>query len=81
MFEYAGRNTWEKPALSPETTQGKWSQSFYQVDDALTIKKYNDNQMMFMPFFSKAQNIVDGQEYDRGTSKAQIEEMLMPFIQ
>jgi hypothetical protein len=69
---------WEKSGQFWQDVRDVWSQKI-QEHDSLTINKHNGNQMMFMPFFSKAQKIVDGEEYDENTSKAKIKKMLIPF--
>jgi hypothetical protein len=70
---------WEKSGQFWQDVRDVWSQKI-QEHDSLTINKHNGNQMMFMPFFSKAQKIVDGEEYDENTSKAKIKKMLIPFV-
>lgn len=34
MLEYRGNNTWQNVVLSPQESQGKWTQAVFQVDDS-----------------------------------------------
>lgn len=47
---------------------------------SMIVKKKVDNNMMFMPFFMKAQAIIDGEEYESEQGKRDIRKMLAPFV-
>jgi hypothetical protein len=54
---------------------------FLKIPDALTIHKKHSQQYMFMPFFSQAQAIVDGEPYNSEQGKTDIRQLLTPFIE
>jgi hypothetical protein len=76
----AGELYWNKSKEYWTDVRSVW-EDLIDSNNSLVIHKKANNQYMFMPFFSKAQGIVDGEQYQSSTGKKVIRETLSPFIE
>ncbi|MEM0909690.1 MAG: DUF6607 family protein [Pseudomonadota bacterium] len=74
-----GDEYWEKSFVFWKDVRAVW-QDLMNKHQRIEISKVADKQYMFMPFFAKAQAIVEGAPYDSETGKEEIRDMLSPFI-
>lgn len=74
-----GDKYWEKSAAFWQDVRSVWA-DLMNKHERIQITKVVDKQYMFMPFFMKAQAIVDGADYDSEAGKEEIRDMLAPFI-
>jgi hypothetical protein len=74
-----GDEHWQKSSQFWQDVREVWAQKT-QTSDGLMINNRVGGQLMFMPFFAKAQTVVHGEKYDSNKGKQQIREMLIPFI-
>ena len=70
---------WEKSFVFWQDVRAVW-QELMNKYERIEIKKVADKQYMFMPFFMKAQAIVDGENYESEAGREEIINMLAPFI-
>jgi hypothetical protein len=75
-----GDEYWNKSKHYWADVRDVWK-TLIDEQDALTIHNKTGQQYMFMPFFNRAQAIVDGEPYDSEQGKTDIREMLTPFIE
>lgn len=79
--DFSGGDTyWDKSKNYWADVRHVWK-TLIDQHDALVIHKKANKQFMFMPFFSQAQAIVEGEPYDSEQGKKAIREMLTPFIE
>ncbi|MEP4889123.1 MAG: DUF6607 family protein [Aliiglaciecola sp.] len=76
----AGNTYWNKSEQFWSDVRAVWRQTIDE-NESIIIHKKVDGNFMFMPFFTLAQNIVDGQDYESTSGKLQIKKMLSPFIE
>ena len=74
-----GDEYWKKSGAFWADVRFVWN-DLMNKNESIVIQKKVDNSFMFMPFFSKAQKIVDGESYDSEQGRKAIREMLEPFI-
>ena len=74
-----GDDYWQKSGLFWADVRAVWAEL---IDDnrELVIHKRVGDQLMFMPFFMRAQAIADGEEYQSEQGRKDIREMLTPFV-
>lgn len=75
----AGDDYWQKSAQFWTDVRDVWRETI-SASNSIVINKKVDGNFMFMPFFAKAQSLVDGQAYNSNVSKTEIKKMLSPFI-
>jgi hypothetical protein len=76
----AGDEYWNKSKEYWSDVRSVW-EDFIDSNNSLVIQKKVNKQYMFMPFFNKAQAIVDGEKYQSSPGKKIIRETLVPFIE
>lgn len=76
----AGEQYWNKSKQYWSDVRSVWD-DLIDSNNSLVIHKKANNQYMFMPFFNKAQEIVDGEQYQSSPGKKIIRETLVPFIE
>ncbi|MBL4631205.1 MAG: hypothetical protein JKY14_08610 [Paraglaciecola sp.] len=76
----AGDHYWNGSKKYWSDVRSVWK-DLINSNDTLVIHKKANKQYMFMPFFSKAQAIVDGEKYRSSQGKKIIRETLVPFIE
>lgn len=75
----AGDDYWNKSQQYWSDVRSVWA-DLIDSNNSLVINKKANKQYMFMPFFTKAQEIVDGEKYQSSQGKKVIRETLAPFI-
>lgn len=75
----AGDEYWQKSQPFWSDVRAVWKDMIKQ-NKRLKIVKKVDKSYMFMPFFSKAQAVADGEAYNSEQGRKQIREMLKPFV-
>jgi hypothetical protein len=76
----AGDDYWNKSKQYWSDVRSVWA-DLIDSNNSLVIHKKANKQYMFMPFFNKAQAIVDGEKYQSSQGKKIIRETLAPFIE
>jgi hypothetical protein len=76
----AGDDYWNKSQQYWSDVRSVWA-DLIDSNNSLVIHKKANKQYMFMPFFTKAQEIVDGEKYQSSQGKKIIRETLVPFIE
>jgi hypothetical protein len=76
----AGDEYWNKSKEYWSDVRSVWD-DLIDNNTSLVIHKKVNKQYMFMPFFNKAQAIVDGEKYQSSPGKKIIRETLVPFIE
>jgi hypothetical protein len=76
----AGDEYWNKSKEYWSDVRSVW-EDLIDSNNSLVIQKKVNKQYMFMPFFNKAQAIVDGEKYQSSPGKKIIRETLVPFIE
>jgi len=76
----SGDEYWKKSSAFWADVRLVWK-DLIAKNDSLTVKRMVNKTPMFMPFFSKAQAIVDGEQYDSASGRERIKLMLKPFIE
>lgn len=75
-----GDEYWNKSKHYWADVRDVWK-TMIEGQNAMIIHNKTSQQYMFMPFFSQAQAIVEGEPYDSEQGKVLIREMLTPFIE
>jgi len=75
-----GHEYWEKSSPFWADVRNVWHE-LINTHSRIKITKKVDNQFMFMPFFSKAQQVADGETYSSEKGQQAIREMLQPFVE
>tara|TARA_Y100001968_G_scaffold24746_1_gene19364 strand:+ start:26591 stop:27766 length:1176 start_codon:yes stop_codon:yes gene_type:complete len=74
-----GEQYWQKAAPYWQDVRAVWHE-LVDEHSAIEINKTVDGKFMFMPFFERAQQIVDGSDYDSAQERKNIKSALAPFI-
>lgn len=75
-----GDEYWEKSGVFWADVRHVWSELMEEYKEVV-INKAVDNRYMFMPFFSKAQAVADGESYNSENGRKEILDMLEPFVE
>lgn len=75
-----GDEYWEKSSPFWADVRYVW-QDIMNNNKRIKMSKKVGNQFMFMPFFSKAQEVADGAEYNSLEGRKAIRDMLEPFVE
>ena len=76
---FACQQYWQKAAPYWQDVRAVWHE-LVDEHSAIEINKTVDGKFMFMPFFERAQQIVDGSDYDSAQERKNIKSALAPFI-